>query len=107
MAIVGQSKRHFLPVEMGRRPGKGISARGQQSVATWGRRKLGLSPKEAKSFAYLLSRKYKREGRAATGFAGLARKGSKAKAPQAEIQPLKTGIIGKAFTDLERRLKRL
>jgi hypothetical protein len=103
-AIIGQSKMHFLPTELGRRPGKGISQKGQESVSRWGRRKLGLGMKESQSFAYLLSRKYKREGRVAMGFAGLARKGSKAKAVSEEIKPLDNGIIGKAFADLRRRI---
>lgn len=106
-AIVGQSKAYFLAVELGRRPGKGISKKGQESVARWGRRKLGLGMKESKSFAYLLSQKYKREGRPAMGFAGLARKGSKANAVSEEIKPLDDGIIGQAFEKLRRRIDAL
>jgi len=106
-AIIGQSKRYFLAAELGRRPGKGISKQGQVAVARWGRRKLGLGMKESQSFAYLLSRKYKREGRPAMGFAGLARKGAKAKAIAEEIKPLDNGIIGQAFEKLRRRIEAL
>ena len=78
-AVIGQSKSYFLAVELGRKPGSGISAKGQREVAKWAFRKgIVGDPKEAKSFAYLLSRKYMREGRPAQGFAGLANKGDKA-----------------------------
>lgn len=75
IATVGSSSQYLLPVELGRKPGKGISAEGQTSVQLWARRKLQLSPAEAKGFAYLLSEKYKREGRPAQGFMGLAKPG--------------------------------
>lgn len=58
-----QPQSYYLPVELGRKPGKGISEKGQQAVARWAKLKLGLSQREAKSFAYLLSRKYKLQGR--------------------------------------------
>lgn len=66
------SSGYLLPVELGRAPGKGISKEGQGSVGLWARRVLGLDDKRSKSFAYLLSRKYKAQGRPAQGFIGLA-----------------------------------
>jgi hypothetical protein len=106
--FVGQSKVHFLPVEIGRKPGSGISAKGQQSVATWAKRKLGLSAGEAKSFAYLLSRKYKAQGRPAVGFAGLANPGAPGgqgnRGAKGDFKPVSGGLIAKSFERLERRL---
>lgn len=107
VAVVGQSSRYFLPVEMGRFPGKGISKKGQVSLARWGKLKLGLGDQEARSMAFLVSRKYKREGRVAQGFAGLAREGDKAKSVGENIEPLATGIIGKSFNELRQSLDKI
>lgn len=108
VGFVGQSKAHFLPVEIGRRPGSGISERGQESVAKWARRKLGLGAKESKSFAYLLSRKYQRKGRPATGFAGLATPGAPGgqgnRGAGGYFNPVPGGIIDRSFRTLRRRL---
>lgn len=107
-AVVGQSSRYFLPLEMGRKAGKGISKKGQQSVMLWAKRKLGIDdPKQAKSFAFLLSRKYKREGRPAVGFAGLAREGDAAKSVGEIIDPVSGGIIDQSFQELKNRLNRI
>lgn len=103
-AIVGQNKVHFLPLELGRKPGKGISQRGQESVAIWAQRKLGITGQEAKSFAFLLSRKYKQKGRPAEGFAGLAKPGDPAK-PLSEITEPVGGPILNSFRRLNRRLR--
>lgn len=108
IAVVGQSSRYFLPVEMGRLPGKGIDKKGQESLARWGKLKLGLGDQESRSMAFLVSRKYKREGRVAQGFAGLAREGDKAKSGVGEnIDPLDSGIIGKSFNELRRSLDQI
>lgn len=103
VGIVGQSSRYFLPLELGRKPGKGISRQGQESVARWGRRKLGIS--DGKGFAYLLSQKYKTEGRKAEGFAGLARPGDNPVSSQGEIKPVSGGIIQNNLNKLQRRLR--
>jgi hypothetical protein len=102
---ISNNKAHFLPVEMGRRPGSGISREGQESVATWARRKLGLSQEESESFAYMLSRKYFREGRPAAGFAGLAMPGQRGgQYSTGNIEPVEGGLIAKSFRVLDRRL---
>lgn len=117
-AVVGQSSRYFLPVEMGRKAGKGISKKGQQSVALWAKRKLGLRDERstkrtrqggvsAKTFAFLLSQKYKREGRPAVGFAGLAREGDAARSVGEIIDPVSGGIIDQSFQELKNRLNRI
>jgi hypothetical protein len=101
-AIVGQNKVHFLPLELGRKPGTGISQKGQEAVSVWAKRKLGLTGQEAKSFAFLLSRKYKKFGRPAEGFAGLAKPGQPA-------QPIPNEPVGgpilESFKRLNRRLR--
>lgn len=109
-AVIGQSVGYFFPVEFGRAPGKGISAEGQQSVADWGRKVLGLDAAESKNFAFLLSQKYKKEGRPASGFAGLAPKGSVpgSSANQSDtLEPITGGLIDSAFKSIERRLDTL
>lgn len=91
-AIVGQNKSYFYAVEMGRKPGKGISAEGQVSVQLWAKRVLGLE--DTRSFAYQLSRKYKAEGRKAQGFAGLAKPGSMPGSSLGnDIEPMPGGLI--------------
>lgn len=104
VATVGQSVSYFLPVEMGRRPGKGISQDGQESVALWAQRVLELDNStvggEADQFARYLSIKYYRFGRPASGFAGLAKPGSVPTGdPGDEIQPITGGLI---FNELRR-----
>ena len=97
-AIIGTSSAYFLPTEMGRKPGKGISAEGQQNVQAWAQRVLGKSEKDSKGFAFMLSRKYKREGRPALGFAGLATPGSiPSGASGDEIKEITGGTISNAF----------
>jgi hypothetical protein len=105
VGLIGQSKVHFLPVEFGRKPGSGISEKGQQSVQKWAKRKLGLGASEAESFAYFLSQKYYREGRPAVGFAGLASPGQAGgQYGEGNLEPTDSGLIGKAFRTLDRRL---
>lgn len=94
---IQQPQGYFLPVELGRRPGKGISAKGQQAVARWGKLKLGLSEKEAKSFAYLLSRKYKLQGRKPAPILGL-------KDPDT---PSPGGLLDTAFKKLDKDLSKI
>lgn len=101
--VVSQSSKYFLPLELGRKPGKGISKSGQQSVAKWARRKLNIE--DGNSFAFLLSQKYKREGRKAEGFAGLAKPGSNPASNTGEdLKPVEGGLIKKAFDRLKRRI---
>lgn len=104
-AVVGQSSSYFLPVELGRRPGKGISQRGQEEVAKWAlRNKIIARQRAAQSFAYLLSQKYKREGRPAVGFAGLAQPGSMPPSQLPTNLEPKRGPILDGFERLKRRL---
>lgn len=107
-AIIGTSSGYFLPVEMGRRPGSGISAEGQESVTLWARRVLGLSQQEGSSLAFLLSRKYKEQGRPAQGFAGLAKEGTIPSGdPGEDIEPLPGGMIEATFSRLSNRLNQI
>jgi len=105
-AVVGQSKVYFLPLELGRKPGTGISAKGQLEVAKWaGRKGITSGPKEATTFAFLLSRKYKREGKPALGFAGLATEGSRAGSVNLDdIKPVGGPILA-GFKKLTERLR--
>lgn len=106
-AIVSNNANYFLAVERGRRPGKGISRKGKEAVRLWAKRKLGLSEKEGKALAFLLSRKYKMEGRPAQGFAGLYQPGetpTTTRSTTGLIEPIEGGIIKKAFDELNRRL---
>lgn len=105
VAIVGQSSVYFLPLEMGRKPGKGISAEGQENVAKWALRVgAAASPKDAQGLAYLLSRKYKLEGKAALGFAGLAKPGDKPTGSYNEsIEPVGSVLL-ESFNRLKKRL---
>lgn len=107
-AIVNQSVSYFLPVEMGRAPGKGISKEGQTQVARWARLVLGLKDERstkktregktsAKTFAFLLSQKYKREGRPAVGFVGLAEPG---KTPTSQGQKVPDQLIPGSLLDV-------
>lgn len=97
------SSSYLLAVEMGRRAGKGISVDGQRSVALWAQRKLGIDAEEAKGFAFLLSRKYKNEGRPAIGFIGLAAKGG-AGGREVPEKPIAGSLLHNQFRDLENRL---
>lgn len=105
VAGVSSSSAYFLPVEVGRKPGKGISQEGQQAVTLWARRKLGKSEDDARGFAYLLSQKYKREGRPAQGLIGLARPGDRSAEPRET--PIPGSILDKAFKNLENDLTRI
>jgi hypothetical protein len=115
VAVVGQSSSYFLPVELGRRPGKGISQRGQEEVAKWALRKKiiqrargqggrFIKSKAAASFAYMLSQKYKREGRPAVGFAGL---GTPGEVPTSQLPPTFEPNRGPIFEGFERLRSRL
>ncbi len=109
VAIVGQSKVHFLPMEFGRKAGKGISPEGQEAVSVWASRKLGLDNStvggEADQFARFLSMKYKLFGKPAVGFAGLARPGEVPTGePPANLEPV-GGPIKSAFDRLRSRLR--
>lgn len=119
-AIVNQSVSYFLPVEMGRAKGKGISKEGQTKVARWAKLVLGLRDERstkksrdnetsAKTFAFLLSQKYKREGRPATGFVGLAKPGDTPSSPNQKVpeNPVKGSILDLAFSRIRSRVDRL
>lgn len=105
VAIVSNPVKHFLFVELGRKPGTGIDQKGQASVATWAMRKGVVdNAKDAKSFAGYLSKKYKAVGRPAVGFAGLAKPGQDAK-PMGEVLEPIGGPIKDAFDNIRERLK--
>lgn len=107
-ASIGTNSQYFLPVEMGRVPGKGISREGQESTALWARRKLGLSEQESKGFAYLLSRKYKKEGRPAQGLIGLATPGSQGEpVPKSLDQAVPGSLLRQGLDKLNRELSKL
>lgn len=111
VAIVEQSVNHFLPVELGRKPGSGISKEGQKSVKMWAKRVLGISDeKEQSSFAFLLSEKYRKEGRGAAGFLGLAMPGSIPKGSLSDDDfnnPISGSILDDAFKRLRADIRRL
>ena len=106
-AIIGTVNSYFLPVEMGRAPGKGISAEGQTAVQAWAGRVLGKTGQDAKGFAFALSQKYKASGRPAVGFAGLAAPGSIPSNSSSSnvINPIAGGLIDSTFKAIDRKLK--
>lgn len=108
VASIGTNSNYFLPLELGRKPGKGISREGQNSVALWAKRKLRKSDKESQSFAYLLSRKYKREGRPSTMLLGLASSGSMgASIPKSALGAVKGSLLETAVKKLQTELKKV
>ena len=107
-ASIGTNSQYFLSVEMGRVPGKGISKEGQESVALWARRKLTLSEPDSRSFAFLLSRKYRREGRPAQGLLGLAQPGSQgASIPKTLDQTVPGSLLREGLSNLEKSLSQI
>ena len=104
-AGLSTSSAYFLPVELGRKPGKGINRQGQEAVTLWARRKLGMDPKRAVGFAYQLSEKYKREGRPAQGIIGLASRGDRA-GDRLPTDPVPGSILAKAFQTLDNELNK-
>ena len=108
-AIIGQSVKYFLPVEMGRSPGKGISKKGQIEVARWAKLVMGIRDKKsAKSFAYMLSQKYKRMGRPSVGFVGLAVPGKiPSKSSSVPKEPIRGSLLDKAFTNIRKKLDKV
>lgn len=62
LGVVGTPSPYAPVIEDGRKPGKGVSVLGQQGIALWAEKKLGVAPKEALGVAFLVSRKIKREG---------------------------------------------
>lgn len=119
VAIINQSVNYFLPIEMGRVKGKGISKEGQTKVARWAKLVLGLrdakSTKKtrddkvtAKTFAFLLSQKYKREGRPAVGFVGLAKPGiTPTSSPKIPDNPIPGSLLDVAFKRIRARVDKL
>ena len=108
VASIGTNSQYFLPVEMGRVPGKGISREGQESVTLWARRKLGMTEQDAKGLAFMLSRKYKREGRPAQGLIGLAQPGSRGeKVPKTLDQAVRGSLLSQGLDRLQRELSKI
>ena len=108
VAIVGSSREYLLPVEMGRAPGKGVSRDGQEAIALWAQRKLGTTLQEGKSLAFLLSQRYKSEGRPAQGFLGLAKPGSvpTGNPPSGNLEPVRGSLLDRNFRELDTRLQK-
>lgn len=114
-AIINQSVSYFLPVELGRSPGKGISKNGQKDVARWAKLVLGLKESKTKSssvtpktFAFLLSQKYKKEGRPALGFVGLAKPGEiPSSTPNIPDEPVQGSLLYGAFDRIKANLRRV
>lgn len=106
VAEVANSQAYLLPVELGRQPGSGISAEGQESVAEWARVKLGLDFSAAKGMAFALSQKYKRQGRPAKGFIGLAVPGTIPSGDLPEVlEPISGSTLDQSFKRLRARLE--
>lgn len=110
VGIIGQTQDYFLPVELGRKPGKGISPKGKESVALWAQRVLSMDNSEvggeADQFANYLSVKYFREGRPAQGFAGLARVGTiPTNTDRDTFEPIEGGLIKEHLDRLRSRLR--
>lgn len=101
---LSQNQIYFLPLELGRKPGTGLNQDGIDSVTLWAKRKLGLGERESKSLAYTYSRKLKREGSKAKGFAGLANEGDNPKPPSENLEPVQGGLIYEALRKIERTL---
>lgn len=98
-AILSQSQQYLFPVEFGRKPGKGINEIGQRAVARWAKLKLGIAnEKSAKSFAYLLSEKYKREGRKPQPILDIK--------PES-LEPILGGQLDTTFKEIDRGLGRV
>lgn len=62
LGVVGTPSPYAPVIELGRKPGKGVSEAGRESIAEWAKFKLGVSEKEALGVAFLVSRKIKRQG---------------------------------------------
>jgi len=106
VAEIANSQSYLLPVELGRRPGKGISLEGKESVVDWAKAKLGLSDSEAKGLAFVLSRKYKQKGRPAVGFIGLANAGEiPSESPKDILEPVSGSTLDASFRRLKARLE--
>ena len=65
LGVVGTPSPYAPVIEDGRKPGKGVSKAGQEALALWAVGKLGVTPKKARSVAFLVSRKIKARGIAA------------------------------------------
>lgn len=62
LGVVGSTSPYAPVIEEGRKPGRGVSQAGQQSIALWAEKVLGVAPAEALGVAYLVARKIKRVG---------------------------------------------
>ncbi len=66
IGMVGSSLSYAEPVELGTKPHP-VSEAGVMAIEDWVRHKLGIGDKEARSVAYLVARKIRREGTPAYG----------------------------------------
>lgn len=94
---------YLVPVELGRKKGKGISVAGQLSVKQWAQKVLGLDADSAQQFAQELSDKYKKYGRKAQGFLGLAREGAEG-GGRIPNKPISGSILDHCFKKLDNLL---
>ena len=62
IGTVGSSMATASFLELGRKPGKGVSREGQEALGEWAKKKLGVSEKEVRNVVFLISRKIKKKG---------------------------------------------
>ena len=65
LGVVGTPSPYAPVIEFGRKPGKGVSREGQESIALWAKAKLGVDEVKARSVAFLIARKIKQRGQPA------------------------------------------
>ena len=62
IGTVGSSQPTATFLELGRKPGTGVSKAGQEALGVWAREKLGISEKEVRSVVFLIARKIRKHG---------------------------------------------
>jgi len=62
IGTVGSSMATATFLELGRKPGSGVSREGQEALGQWAKEKLGVSEKEVRNVVFLISRKIKKKG---------------------------------------------
>lgn len=62
IGTVGSSMATATFLELGRKPGTGVSLEGQEALGTWVKEKLGVSEKEVPGVVFLIARKIKKKG---------------------------------------------
>ena len=96
LGVIGTSVSHAPVVELGRRPGKGVSEQGRVALGAWVMAVLGVTdPKRVKNIAFLISQKIKREGLPAQRPFGRA-----AEASADQIERMFEGAMGRVAQHL-------